>query len=479
MIRAFWAFFSIIFLSSFCLAQTRPPLSSNLQTPIKEKGLVAQDSNGRPSLKFQDDSVRIENGRLGKKLFEDLEYPPRKGSLRDLNLKSLEGGSTGVGGGGGVMCGGTWTLEYWVATNLYHNEFFKISPSDKTWRDYLERVLRHQFARPAPEFLQTLLSFVEKLDPEKWPDEEISLIDDLGPDYSSLDQEIKNQNCSRVQLARRSDSIPADGKRSYQFAFNRRLFNSLGVDFESRIINQAVLILHEALYWINAELNETRVSQNTQSFIHSILNPRAWSSEIGLPNKSYRIRELLRDVYWDAFFKLDFHQRSAKTQARVASYQNAVRLLNLAYTENKLCGVCRGDADIDPKPGTNGRLFVGQLSYTNSPLKLMSGRQKSLVEDYFIRTLLPQLTNEEAFLLVVSDYQDLLEIDDVRLESLFFDGPAETATFQKVCKYTQHALTLKPDIQGKFNPLVHLKIGDSGRDWGIPLLKKASAYCTQ
>lgn len=395
--------------------------------------------------------------------------------ISPLSIK--QGGSSGVGGGSGTLCAhnenAIWALEYWTAANLGQSNFFPTEPQDQTWRDYLWRVLNLNYGKTNPEFLQTLWAFIEAVDPEQWNDEEIPLVADLGPVFQRLEERIQMQGCRRVQIARRDDFVLTNGERVSRLTYNKKLFNNLGTTSSERIVNQATLILHEAVYWLHEEINKSGTSNDTQYFIHSILNPAVYSGPAH--------RQKLRIEKLDAFFKIGVESRSQQAQSRTASYINLVRLMNQAYTENGLMLNHGAKAEsIDWRVGTNALYLIGALTFIDGPAKWSQGKIFAVQETLY-QKVLPQLTNQEAFILVASDYAALQPRNNFQFESLFFDGMNGQSEFKRICQAIRSTLSQNSDDTQSLQEqefVIAYKTSFTKDKWEVPLLKKAWGYCS-
>ena len=401
-----------------------------------------------------------------------------RGSSKALETKQriFSGGTHGGGGGGGMACSGAnqyFVREYWEekgsrlelekykGTPFYKwaaegRSLYPTAKKNETPNQYLNRVLNR--FNQSPHFLKLLKETIKLVLPEKnkiVPDLEI--IDDWGEvrDFANGGRE-PFDGCVRIQLARRLYD-PETGL--YQIEYNGKYFEKLGdpLDPSSKVVNQALLILHEALYLIGNRLR----THTTSYLVHGLTNYLL----IYRPNEEHNpsfLRSTLRTMAFDDYFIFENEPQADFIRDRQDSYYNLVLKLSQIADRHFEKGPFALHA---PRGGRAQYLALPNIDKWNyasaSKYTRFAATQDILSEIY------PSLNHIEAFVLAANV---LIEIYEYDFEGLFMNQTSNSQkAFSLVCafgsgnfsllppamdpKLVQHLKNLRETVERELNPL--------------------------
>lgn len=396
-------------------------------------------------------------------------------------LQMAQGGTNGAGGGGGVAClkdpmkpisteniQSLYAVDYWeweiIKSPKIGSEFIQPTETDNLEK-YLQRIIDLNGALNKTKFklllenaIKDVLGHLKKrsyrlTDNESYTNDRGNLIDN--------DKEItEKEGCRFVQLAWREPML--DGKE-YKISFNFELFNNLGVSQpevyrnSTRLINQASLILHEALYLIGARLNQHPTSLSVRFMVNRIMM-RAFPYSQDYLRLKYNIFELGFDHYYQ-FFSHGKKIDSIKSVRREAYKSLEIQIGNIRRVLLPI----------------SSKFFIFESEYIRNPLvsPTQFGLGTSLLDykpeiakiwyQILVEKLIPQLTEEEALMfaarLVFDEYESTGALGSLNFESLLIDGVEDTKSLRAVCGLNQffngflyYNKGLVQELRQKFEP---------------------------
>jgi hypothetical protein len=408
--------------------------------------------------------------------FEDaVSLAPRSGDYAGGG-----GGVNGGGGGGGVLCyqpgqapdGKSFHLalviEAWDWTSqplaLMHKntrfaEYYSLLPDTFSIGDYLRRALNDSISGldQNPLFKKILLQTLDEVLAQMNQCRELpNYVDDRGRRFPEEEQWMAAQNCHPVQLAWRSpvDATLAESqevKKDYKIEFNCRLLDRLGYKGGQpafKKVNQAVLVLHEALYLMGARLKRHPTSAAVRTMTNLLLANRS-PLELGLFSPQ-DLRRLLRTLQFDDYFRLfpADPERDKIKLARQASYLSAVQIVaNL----RRLYFPLPRELEVPDAVFFSdifSPFFYPQMAAKVDPFYLYVASERddirkarNLYSQALVRYGVPQMTDEEAFLFAASLiatqgelFQEPISLSR-NFEQLLTPGEDDSMAVKTVCNF--------------------------------------------
>ncbi len=370
------------------------------------------------------------------------------------------GGTNGGGGGGGVACyadeahrdrnhlKALLTYEAWISEITRPEPdasvFLPIAPNEAP-EAYLQRSLQTRLKAIAPAFLEILLRTIQEVSSQTRQCRSFAYVNDRGIHFSNEQQVLTDRNCEPVQLAWRSPVrkwAEDHWVDDFKIEFDCDLYSKLGLargSSETKRINQALLILHEALYLMGARLGMHPDSYHIQEIaIALLLKDRPIESSVAF---RYRLREHGFDEYFRLLNPSDPKLIPEMKKSRQESYHNAVVILgNL-----QMLFAPRGSFNTVYAAGSFSSPFY-QFSFVTerrnphrSPTFAIAFHQ-ALIEHG-----IPQMTDEEAFIFWVSLIADegrfmrsriLRSLGD--FESLLLPSVDDREVIRELCANDRH-----------------------------------------
>jgi hypothetical protein len=391
------------------------------------------------------------------------EFDPRKrivfeDGADNVNLPALADGGTHGGGGGGLACyapGAEHKDENLLGLyvfDTYEGEFMKPVKDAETFIanvhqyrspvDYAHFVVRMKLEDPRPRMagLSKLLhATINEVASQLKQCRSLSYLDDRGRRLVNESEVYRDRNCEPIQLAYRepvnSSDEDAPGK-DFKITFDCEKYDRLGPRATSRLTrdtkikNQAMLIVHEAVYLIAARIGGHTQSLRVRDFVQRLF----WPHDLDWSELRYRysLRELGLDSYFMAIPVGANDSQERIKVARQKSYRSAVLMMgNLRRLIAPLYVGESHDAQFFTYPFIRFDFPVlAQLSFERGP-QLARLFQQALAQE-----LLPRFTDEEAFLFAASFLSDLgvlSEWSGLHFESLLAPGEDDRATVKAVC----------------------------------------------
>ena len=392
-------------------------------------------------------TLTITENQLGQDSAVKDKVSNRKTESQALDIKKIffMGGTHGGGGGGGVACFSSAltkadrtssallqkkmetdlkslsVFDYWkfVKTTIPLNEEnYHLSRVGESPHDYLFRILKAKSGILSPRFVQILKEAIQTVSPRQHMCKSMPLIDDLGPDQWLHEENIETVNCARVQLARRLFDPATD---QYKFEYNCSLYTKLGKGErpEVKTINQAVLILHEALYLMGNRLLSAMDSNSVQELAIELIR-KDWP---GYERDRTVFRRLLRMVGFDDFFILPL--KGNASQVRVGRLQAYYDLIE------KLSVVLEKFNPVSPLDDPYGKAISIALPRFEKEIYAVYAKTIDPAQALIEQKIFPSLSPEQAFILAAGTLATNFDFD---FESLFLHGNDSNA-LETVCAF--------------------------------------------
>lgn len=272
---------------------------------------------------------------------------------------------------------------------------------------YLERVLKKKLFYSMPSFYRILSQTIRQVYSQKSDRshcKEMKYTNDRGNNYSNELELLKTQGLEPIQLAWRENNE--------QIYFNCSLYGKLGTgiaDLRIKKLNQALLILHEAVYLLAARSGLHEDSVQVRYFTNALL----YKIDLEVLSASGQIRTMVRRFGLDRFF-LSKESKSKEVIKLLHSYESLNEKIKLVSTKTI------GGAQSSTGPYRWEGLLAFPLSQA-FPLKFF----KWEFYNSFTVDLYPNLTPEETFILAGSylsenyhlDFEQIFILNDNERES--------------------------------------------------------------
>jgi hypothetical protein len=372
-------------------------------------------------------------------------------------IKSM-GGTNGAGGGGGVAClkdpalplslkniKDVFTYDYWE-WNLTKNPKLGldyIQPfHSENLGSYLTRIINQNSLMKRSRFHEILEAAVQEVmiqfrsNPEQLFFENTAYRNDRGKLFDGEESYVQHHGCVLVQLAWRSLLEGSDDQ--YSIRFDKRLFELLGVldpthRRATKILNQASLILHEALYLIGERLGQHPTSYHVR-FMVNYLMIGAFSNQFSF----LKFRYTLYSSGFDHFYHLVGSSSKAKDKrARREAYLNLVEqfgnMRKVIYPVLSEQIIFESQFVRNPylalrSKGVFIRQDVFEPNYNTAFAEVM---MQAIFE-----IIIPSLSEADALVLLGRIYADELDSyvsSPVNFESLLIDDELESMTLRFIC----------------------------------------------
>lgn len=367
-------------------------------------------------------------------------------------------GGTHGGGGSGVACTQSrkfdmdalaelYALEFWekgghwgywqefnpgargfVRPDKNGSAYFQVL-SEETPQDFLTRILVSKYGSIAPHFVKILIDAVNEVSSQTANcGANFEVIQDFGLIKNKLPEDVPFMSCARVQLARRVHIPSKDGSDPYgdfRIEFNCDLFNRFGSWYATkpiRTINQALLLLHEALYLILAK--QYLYNDWDGGLLHSA-GVREITNTLMTPGSHQRsardFRRMLQANSFDDYFLIVEPKESRKLSRR-KSYIKLEKVFS--FEANELMEIRR------PSDSARDLSFAAD-QYGGSWYAEATSKFRTDLRNKFISEVLVPFSNEEAFLYAAVLAAETLDID---FDSLFIPGVNEKKIIDIICK---------------------------------------------
>lgn len=318
------------------------------------------------------------------------------------------------------------------------NQYFKsIQPArGASVADFLRHVVENRVKPFAPLYASVLARHLEIVNPEYWPDENLSRIDDSAQSQKNSDEIVANQNCIRVQLVERdAPKKEADGSYRYGFRYNRMLFQMLGKkgDPESRVLNQSFLIFQEAAYLMLARLGVFDGNKNIRSMIAPTFA------------EDYFYFKLAPQSLWQARYREDLRQFGLDKFFVLVSGPDPLELKHKARLQKSYEQLAQQFAWMPSGSGISlNKDLLPAVFFGNPFNKLVASPYpadlRAEVHKHYTETILPQLQGEEAFLLFADELAKAGKLE--RFEALLMPGIDDRAERYQVCGAVESAMQI-------------------------------------
>lgn len=254
----------------------------------------------------------IEIQKAFNQLQKDLQYP-----IRAPETHKQDGGWAGSGGGSGVTCstGQVQVLDYF---EYRHKNWMLPAPHELTG-DYLARMITEKFHTLSPYFTSQLIKALKKIGTQNWiPFVGLPNIEDRGAVARGL-----GSGCRFIQMAARV-KLP---NNEYQIYYDPEVFAKLHASNSPQIatLNNAILILHEALYLMGVEINH-KTSVQSRKLVAELLTPTFYEIKEQWPGyRLMKFRNFLQQEDFMDFFSLFGATNASSTQDATQKGTKATR----------------------------------------------------------------------------------------------------------------------------------------------------------
>ncbi len=416
-------------------------------------------------------------------LFKNFNPKTRKvilNSITQVNgTRRMRGTWTG-GGGGVILCyrnssdateavrGGVLT-EFGRSnmTSIEALDYFQFKKrmnfyepkTDELPQDYLQRVLEIYLGRLSPGFSKKLQRALAKVNVESFRDRrDLPVIQDTGTIFIQ-DIESENPNCRYVQLAiRLTQSVGSGEMPPVLVGYDEDLYRKLSTMAKNQrvaVINQAIFLLHEALYYLGFELGHTD-SSSSRSFANLLLSQDVFNETMEMSrSESDRIKIFRKQLVLFGFDDFpELFVGDEKDPAAVKRFSKTQRRRDYESYKTKVSeGVKR---------------FLVEKNFSVRDVAISTENQWKLVE-HLAKFVYPGFSEGEAFSVVVESAFGLGVVSNI--EVFREDGVDDSVELNAVCKYAEEKIAkIAEDSEGEPNAKT---VGD------LFILQQARAYCSK